>query len=69
MSSGGMGDSLTGIMASLIGQGNSLIEGALLGAYIHGLSGEKAGESKYSVIASDIIENIPLVMENIIIEN
>jgi ADP-dependent NAD(P)H-hydrate dehydratase / NAD(P)H-hydrate epimerase len=69
MSSGGMGDSLTGIIASLIGQGNSLIEGALLGAYIHGLSGEKAGENKYSVIASDIIENIPLVMENIIIEN
>ena len=69
MSSGGMGDSLTGIIASLIGQGNSLIEGALLGAYIHGVSGEKAGENKYSVTASDIIENIPLVMENLIIEN
>lgn len=69
MASGGMGDSLTGIIASLIGQGNGLLEGALLGAYIHGLSGEKAGENKYSVTASDIIENIPLVMENIIIEN
>lgn len=69
MASGGMGDALTGIIASLIAQGNTLMESALLGAYVHGLSGEKSGEAKYSVTASDIMENIPLVMENIIIEN
>ncbi|NLZ34940.1 MAG: NAD(P)H-hydrate dehydratase [Clostridiales bacterium] len=65
MASGGMGDCLTGIIASLLGQKHSLMESALLGAYIHGLAGEEASKNKYNVIASDIIDNISKVMENI----
>ncbi|MBU5454669.1 NAD(P)H-hydrate dehydratase [Caproiciproducens sp. MSJ-32] len=66
MASGGMGDCLTGIIASLLGQKHSLMNAALLGAYIHGLAGEEAGKNKYNVIASDIIDNISEVMENML---
>lgn len=65
MASGGMGDCLTGIIASLIGQGNTPLEAALLGAYIHGLAGEYNKE-KYSVISRDIINNIPFIMNELI---
>ncbi len=58
MASGGMGDCLTGIIAALLAQGHSLIESALLGAYAHGLAGELASEDKYSIIASEVMENI-----------
>jgi NAD(P)H-hydrate epimerase len=67
MASGGMGDCLTGIIASLIGQGNTPLEGALLGAYVHGLSGQRCKE-KYSVTARDVIENIPFIMNELIIK-
>lgn len=65
MASGGMGDCLTGIITSLIAQGNSLLEGALLGAYIHGLAGQHY-KDKYSVIARDVIDNIPFIMNELI---
>lgn len=65
MASGGMGDCLTGIIASLLGQKHSPMESALLGAYVHGLAGEEASKDKYNTIASDIIDNISKVMENI----
>lgn len=67
MASGGMGDCLTGIITALVAQGQSKIEAALLGAYIHGRCGEISGENKYSVIATDIIKNIPVVMNELII--
>lgn len=67
MASGGMGDCLTGIIASLIGQDNTPLEGALLGAYIHGLAGQRCKE-KYSVTARDVIENIPFIMNELIIK-
>lgn len=65
MASGGMGDCLTGIITSLIAQGNSLVEAALLGTYIHGLSGQRCID-KYSVVARDVVRNIPFVMNELI---
>ncbi len=38
---------------------------ALLGTYIHGLSGEMASSEKYSTVASEVIENISKVMDYI----
>lgn len=64
MASGGMGDCLTGIIAGLLAQGHSLLDSALLGAYIHGLAGEEASIDKYSTTASEVIENIPKVMNS-----
>lgn len=67
MSKGGTGDCLTGLTAGLIAQGVSAFDAACLGAYINGLAGERAAEKKgeYGILATDITENIPLVMEEL----
>nr|WP_051993145.1 NAD(P)H-hydrate dehydratase [Clostridium sartagoforme] len=65
MASGGMGDCLTGIISALLGQNHSIMNSALLGTYIHGLSGEMASSEKYSTVASEVIENISKVMDYI----
>ena len=65
MASGGMGDCLTGIISALLAQGHSPINSALVGAYVHGLAAEIASEEKYSVVASDVIENISKAMNYI----
>lgn len=64
MATAGSGDVLTGVIAALLAQGMNRFEAAALGVYIHGLAGDKAVETKsmYSLIASDIIEALPLVL-------
>lgn len=66
MATGGSGDVLSGIIASLIGQGIDVNLGAVLGVYVHGLAGDLAsnGKSKYSIIASDIIEYLGQLLPN-----
>jgi NAD(P)H-hydrate epimerase len=66
MASGGAGDVLTGIIVSLLVQQHSPMESALIGAYVHGKAGEVASENKYSITATEIIENIPTIIHNII---
>lgn len=63
MATAGSGDVLTGIIAALLAQKISAKEAAILGVYIHALSGEKAAKAKtsYSMIASDLIEQLPEV--------
>jgi ADP-dependent NAD(P)H-hydrate dehydratase / NAD(P)H-hydrate epimerase len=58
MSTAGSGDVLTGIILSLLAQGYPPSEAALLGAFIHGLSGDLAAADigQQSLIASDIID-------------
>lgn len=64
MATAGSGDVLTGIISGFIAQGLQPFEATSLSVYIHGLAGDKAveGKSKYSLIASDIIEALPLVL-------
>jgi NAD(P)H-hydrate epimerase len=61
MATAGSGDVLTGIIAGLIAQGLSVNEAAYAGAFIHGLAGDLATESKteMGLIASDIMDFIP----------
>ena len=61
MATAGAGDVLTGIIASLIGQGLSEFDASQLGAYIHGLAGDMASKKKGedSMIASDILDFLP----------
>jgi len=68
MASAGVGDVLTGIIASLIGQGLSSFNAAVAGAYIHGMAANLATSIKgqYGLIASDIIDSIPYTIESII---
>ncbi|MCB0410064.1 MAG: NAD(P)H-hydrate dehydratase, partial [Flavobacteriales bacterium] len=62
MATGGSGDVLTGIVTSLLAQGYHPQEAAVLGVYLHGLAGDVAKENntEYAMIASDIIESLPL---------
>lgn len=64
MATAGAGDVLTGIIAAMLAQGMEHFEATALSVYVHGLAGDKAIESKsvYSLIASDIIEALPLVL-------
>ncbi len=61
MATAGTGDVLTGIIASLIGQGYDIFAASQLGVHIHGLAGDIAANKKgeLSMIASDIIEYLP----------
>lgn len=67
MASGGMGDVLTGVIASFIGQGKSVYEAAVLGVFLHGLAGDIAAEEKgeHSLIAGDVIEALPKAIKGI----
>ncbi len=67
MASGGMGDVLTGIIASFIGQGVSVYNSAVLGAYVHGLAGDIAANElgEFGVIAGDVIEKLPYAIKAI----
>ena len=60
MATGGSGDTLTGIVLSLLAQQYSPAEAAKIGVFLHGLAGDIATETimEESLIASDIIENI-----------
>ncbi len=60
MATGGSGDVLTGMIASLLGQGYISKEAALCGVFHHGLAGEMAGRKfRRGTMASDIINQIP----------
>lgn len=68
MATGGSGDVLAGIIASLLAQQKSpdeLCRTAALGTLIHSLAGDLAAErlGEYSVMASDIIEEISWVLK------
>jgi hydroxyethylthiazole kinase-like uncharacterized protein yjeF len=60
MATAGSGDVLTGIILSLLSQGYTPEDAAILGVYLHGVAGDiAASESCYeSIIASDIINSI-----------
>ena len=61
MSTAGMGDVLTGIVVSLIGQGINPYSASVLAVYVHGKAGDMAAKDKgkLGLIASDVIEKLP----------
>jgi len=61
MASGGMGDVLTGMIASFLAQGYSSESATILGVYLHGAAGQSVGG--YVVTASDLIKELPVVTE------
>lgn len=61
MTKGGTGDTLAGILAGLIAQGNDLFDSACAAAYINGKAGELT-KKKNSFLASDLVEKIGKVV-------
>ena len=60
MATAGMGDALTGMLTSFLGQGYSPENALLCGVFHHGLAGELAGQRCLrGTMAQDLIEAIP----------
>ena len=71
MATAGSGDVLSGIITSLIGQKYNTVAAAVMGVYLHGLSGDiAAAELGYeSVMASDIADNLGKAVKSLFQKN
>ncbi len=71
MATAGTGDVLTGIVSALLAQKLSAENASILGAYIHGFTGDLVAEKKgeRSLTASDIINAIPRVLKSMTDDN
>lgn len=60
MATGGSGDTLTGIVTSLLAQKYTPLDAAIVGTYLHGLAGDIASNkfSEQSMLPSDLIDSI-----------
>jgi len=67
MASGGMGDTLTGILTGLAASGYSIMEAGILGVFVHGRAADLALEeqSVESLIASDVIAHLGKAFQSI----
>ena len=62
MASAGMGDALTGIIASLRGQGLGEFDAACCGVLVHALAGDRAAAGRRQILASDLIDELESVL-------
>lgn len=59
MASAGMGDTLSGILASLLGQGMDPVQAAVAGVRLHARAGERAGQLHgYGLSATDVASQL-----------
>jgi len=67
MATAGTGDVLLGVVTSLISQGWSVEEAAILGCYVHGKAGDIAAEElgMLSMTASDVISLLPKAFQDL----
>ncbi len=68
MATAGCGDVLSGILVSLLAQGCTPFDAAILGTALHGYAGELASRElgEYSVIAGDLIHYIHTALNDVI---
>ena len=64
MAAGGMGDTLTGIIAGLLAQGFDAFRAACLGVYVHGAACDRVFEevSSRGLLATDMLDEVPAVL-------
>jgi hydroxyethylthiazole kinase-like uncharacterized protein yjeF len=67
MASGGMGDVLTGVVASLLAYGLAAFDAAVLGVLTHGLAGDLAAAElgETGMIAEDVLDSLPLAFRRL----
>lgn len=68
MASGGMGDVLTGIIVSLLGQGCASWDACCLGVFLHGFAADMVAEDKgeIGINASDVMEMLPYAYKRLL---
>ncbi len=68
MATAGTGDVLCGMIAGFIAQGMRRLHAATSAVYIHGLAGDITAELKgqHGMLSSDLLENIPLAMKQVL---
>jgi NAD(P)H-hydrate epimerase len=61
MATGGSGDVLSGLLGALLATGLEAFSAAVLGAYVHGLAGDRARDvrGETSLIATDLVDFLP----------
>jgi hydroxyethylthiazole kinase-like uncharacterized protein yjeF len=65
MTVGGTGDVLSGITGALLAQKNDPFEAAVAGAFVNGAAGDfVAGDKGYHLVATDLLEWIPRVLDD-----
>lgn len=67
MASGGMGDVLTGILVSLVGQGYPALEACRLGVFLHGHAADLVARAKgeIGITATDVMEQLPFAYQDL----
>lgn len=67
MATAGSGDTLTGILTSLLAQGYNLEEASTLGTWLHATAGDRAAQEwgEESMIARDIIQHLPQAFQEL----
>ncbi|RXK18538.1 NAD(P)H-hydrate dehydratase [Macrococcus sp. DPC7161] len=65
MASGGMGDTLAGIMASFVAQFDDIEDAIKQAVYIHSLIGDKLAKEMYVTPASKVIDELPYMMKSL----
>jgi len=70
MASGGMGDVLTGIIVSLLGQRYPAREACRLGVFLHGYAADlvAAEKGEIGICASDVQEMLPYAYKRLMTE-
>lgn len=70
MATAGSGDVLTGVIGAFMAMGIDALDAALLGAYLHGRSGDIAAKELgcFGLIARDIAGNMPFAIKEIVNE-
>ena len=65
MATGGSGDVLAGIIASLMGQGVRPLEAAAAAAWLHGRAGDLAAErlGEYGMLPTDLVDELPRLLK------
>jgi NAD(P)H-hydrate epimerase len=61
MATGGTGDVLAGIMGGLVAQGLDAFDAACLGAFAHGLAGDRVTlrQGEAGLLARDLLDELP----------
>lgn len=62
MATAGMGDALTGVIASLLGQGLDPFDAACCGVVVHALAGDAEAHDRRQILASELIDRLPRVL-------